>query len=49
MEAGETATQILLECYGVANYRALQLGSLGLLQEVVGNLKDLLGFLQELD
>ncbi|XP_073948802.1 uncharacterized protein [Choristoneura fumiferana] len=37
MEAEETATHILLECSGVANYRALHLGSPGSLQEVAGN------------
>lgn len=48
MEAEETATHILLECAGVANYRALHLGSPRSLQEVVGNVKGLLGFLKEL-
>ncbi|XP_073966168.1 uncharacterized protein [Choristoneura fumiferana] len=38
MEAEETATHILLECSGVANYRALHLGSPGSLQEVAGNI-----------
>ncbi|XP_063630304.1 uncharacterized protein LOC134801617 [Cydia splendana] len=48
MEAEETAAHVILECPGVAKYRAQHLGSPGSLPEVVGNIKGLLGFLVEL-
>ncbi|XP_063531089.1 uncharacterized protein LOC134742085 [Cydia strobilella] len=48
MEAEETAAHVILECPGVAEYRAQYLGSPGPLPEVVGNIKGLLGFLEEL-
>ncbi|XP_047997594.1 uncharacterized protein LOC125235176 [Leguminivora glycinivorella] len=47
-EAEETAAHVILECPGVAEYRAQHLGSPGCLPEVVGNIKGLLGFLVEL-
>lgn len=48
MESEETANHVLMECPGVATYRATHLGSPGSLQEVIGNVKGLLDFLQEL-
>ncbi|XP_061708199.1 uncharacterized protein LOC133534392 [Cydia pomonella] len=48
MEEEETAAHVILECPGVAEYRAQYLGSPGSLPEVVGNIKGLLGFLVEL-
>ena len=48
MGAEETAAHVILECPGVATYRAQYLGTPGSLPEVVGNVKGLLGFLVEL-
>lgn len=48
MEEEETAAHVVLECSGVANYRAKHLGLTGCFPEVVGNTKGLLDFLEEL-
>ncbi|XP_047992081.1 uncharacterized protein LOC125230871 [Leguminivora glycinivorella] len=48
METEETAAHVVLECIGVAPYRAKYLGSPRDLPEVLLNIKGLVGFLEEL-
>lgn len=48
MEEEETAAHVLLECRGVAPYRARYLGSPGSVQEAITNVKALGAFLAEL-
>ncbi|XP_047990636.1 uncharacterized protein LOC125240780 isoform X2 [Leguminivora glycinivorella] len=48
METEETAAHVVLECSGVAPYRAKYLGSPRDLPEVLLNIKGLVGFLEEL-
>ncbi|XP_063536077.1 uncharacterized protein LOC134751034 [Cydia strobilella] len=48
METEETASHVVLECSGVAPYRAKHLGSPRDLPEVLLNIKGLIGFLEEL-
>ncbi|XP_047988499.1 uncharacterized protein LOC125228094 [Leguminivora glycinivorella] len=49
METEETAAHVVLECSGEAPYRAKYLGSPRDLPEVLLNIKDLVGFLEELE
>ncbi|XP_063382581.1 uncharacterized protein LOC134668985 isoform X2 [Cydia fagiglandana] len=48
MEKEETASHVVLECSGLAPYRAKHLGSPRDLPEVLLNIKGLIGFLEEL-
>lgn len=48
LEAEETAAHVLMECTGVADYRAKHLGQSRDLPGIVGNVKGLLAFLEEL-
>ncbi|CAH2100382.1 unnamed protein product [Euphydryas editha] len=48
MEAEETAAHIVLECTGLANYRAKHLGSPTTLPEVIGDTRGLVKYLEEL-
>ncbi|XP_063380948.1 uncharacterized protein LOC134667460 [Cydia fagiglandana] len=48
MEEEETASHVVLECSGLAPYRAKHLGSPSDLPEVLLNIKGLIGFLEEL-
>ncbi|XP_045507722.1 uncharacterized protein LOC123703686 [Colias croceus] len=48
MATEETAAHVIMECKGVAEYRARYLGSPGSLPEAFGNPHKLLGFMEEL-